>query len=403
MKIGLATPIDIPALHQYLDLPEGVAQPTGLGGSAITPLVTGLLAAGHAVSIYTLDLKLRQPVVLRGPQLTIYVGHFRNKARYRCFDLFKKEADQIRDFIIQDNPEIVHAHWAYEFARGALASGWPHLVTLHDDPWLVLRYQRDLYRVFRLMLKLLVLSRGRNFTAVSPYLAKALETAKRKPIVVPNAVLQAPGGPRSFPAQPPYRIISLLTGWSERKNADTALLAFQELRRRLGSKVEYWVFGDEYGPGGQAQRWAEANAATDGVHFAGLKSHTDILNLLPDFDILLHPAREESFGMTLVEAMQAGLPVVAGETSGAVPWVLDEGRCGVLVDVNSPTAMADALYDLLTQPSRYEALSTYSSVAVSQRFSIPAVTAAYEAAYRQVLAGQPLTQTAPQVDLATSS
>lgn len=385
MKIGLATPIDIEVLCPHLELPAGTQPPRGLGGSATTPLVQGLLAAGHTVSVYTLGYHIPEPIVLRGPHLTVYVGNFRARARQRCPDMFGAEAKLIRQFIDLDQPDIVHAHWGYEFARGALASGRPHLITLHDNPWNVLRYQPDFYRVVRLLLKLWVLRRGQHFTAVSPYLAKALASPSRELPIVPNAVLPAPGGPRAFPAGPGRRLVSILTGWSQLKNAATALQAFQQARQQLGPDLEYWLFGPDYGLGEAAQQWALAHGLADGVHFAGLVPHEELLRRLPTFDVLLHPSREESFGMTLVEAMQAGLPVIGGRHSGAVPWVLDEGRCGLLTDINSPSAIAAALLELFRLPARYETLSALGVARVGSHFSQTAVTTAYEQLYRQVL------------------
>jgi glycosyltransferase involved in cell wall biosynthesis len=393
MKIGISTPIDVDALRPYLNITT-VDAPSGMGGSAITPLVQGLLEAGHQVSVYSLDPQVITPVVLRGPQLTIYLGHFRPRARQRCLDLFRKEGDTLAGFIHQDKPEIVHAHWGYEFALGALISGYPHLITLHDDPWLILRYVPDAYRVARLLLKLKVLRWGKNFTAVSPYLAEALKSKKRHPVVIPNALRSAPGRIRSCPTGSQLRIISMLAEWSSRKNVGSALFAFREIRRRLGPGVEYWLYGADYGPDGIAQRWAEDHKVAEGVHFAGKATHNEMVTLLPDFDVMLHPSREESFGMTLVESMQAGVPVVAGYKSGAVPWVLGGGRYGVLTDIDSPTSIAEAVCGLLAQAREYERLSADGIDMVKERFSIPVITKAYEAEYRAVLK-QIITREAP--------
>jgi glycosyltransferase involved in cell wall biosynthesis len=397
MKIGLSTTIDVNALRSHLNVTADDVIPSGMGGSAITPLVQGLLEAGHQVSIYSLDPRVTTPVILRGAQLTIYLGLFRPRPRERCFDLFKQEGKVLAHFIHQDQPDIVHAHWGYEFALGALMSGYPHLITLHDDPWLILRYMPDAYRVARLLLKLKVLRNGKNFTAVSPYLAEALKSSKRRPVVIPNAVWPALGYPHAFPAGPRRRIVSMLAEWSSRKNVSSALLAFRDARQQLGPGTEYWLYGADYGINGPAQRWAELHGVADGVHFAGKASHTEITTLLPDFDVMLHPSREESFGMTLIEAMQAGVPVIAGATSGAVPWVLDNGKLGVLTDINSPAAIAKSLCDLLTQPQQYEQLSQQGITSVQERFSIPIVTAAYEEQYRRILG-----QKAPQAVSALS-
>ncbi|SMB92794.1 glycosyl transferase group 1 [Hymenobacter roseosalivarius DSM 11622] len=391
MKIGLSTTIDVTALRSHLNVTAEDVIPSGMGGSAITPLIQGLLEAGHQVSVYSLDPNVTTPVILRGTQLTVYVGHFRPRARHRCFDLFKQEGQELARFIHQDQPDIVHAHWGYEFALGALLSGYPHLITLHDDPWLILRYVPDLYRVARLLLKLRILRKGKNFTAVSPYLAEALESPTRRPIVIPNAVWPAPGYVHLFPTGPRRRIVSMIAEWSSRKNVSSALLAFREVRQQLGPGTEYWLYGTDYDLNGPAHRWAKAHGVADGVRFAGKASHTEMTTLLPDFDVMLHPSREESFGLTLIEAMQAGVPIVAGAESGAVPWVLANGKRGILTDINSPAAIATSLCHLLTQPQQYEQLSKQGITSVQERFSIPIVTAMYEEQYRRVLG-----QIAPQ-------
>ena len=385
MHLGLATPLDIDALRVHL-FPRAPVWPRGLGASAITPLVEGLLAAGHQVSIYTLDLHVTTPIILRGSHLTVYVGQYRARARQRCFDLFRHEARQLADFIQADQPALVHAHWGYEFALGALLSGRPHLITLHDDPWKILRYQPDAYRVARLLLKQWVLWRGQHFTAVSPYLAAAFARSGCQPAVVPNAVPAGPGHARSLPAAGPLRVVSLLTEWSELKNASTALRAFQKVRRRLGTGVEYWLYGSDYAPDGPAHRWAQAQQLTEGVHFAGSVPHSTLLAHLPQFDLLLHPSREESFGMTLIEAMQAGVPVVAGRQSGAVPWVLGQGYYGVLTNINSADTLAAAVLSILTDAPAYARYSARGIAQVQQQFSAAAVVAAYEVQYRRVLA-----------------
>jgi YD repeat-containing protein len=60
-----------------------------------------------------------------------------------------------------------------------------------------------------------------------------------------------------------------------------------------------------------------------------------VCSTLDTTDILVHPSREESFGMTIAEAQLAGVVVIGGAHSGAVPWTLDYNRAGRLVDVRS--------------------------------------------------------------------
>jgi glycosyltransferase involved in cell wall biosynthesis len=86
--------------------------------------------------------------------------------------------------------------------------------------------------------------------------------------------------------------------------------------------------------------------------------------------------------MVLVEAMAYGVPVVAGQASGAVPWVVEDG--GLLVDVTSIEAIAQAVNRLLTDATLYEQLSARAVAIVAERFPLVKIAKDYLALYEQV-------------------
>ena len=103
--------------------------------------------------------------------------------------------------------------------------------------------------------------------------------------------------------------------------------------------------------------------------------------------ILLHPALEESFGMAIVEAMVLGLSVVAGRDSGAVRWVLDEGRAGFLTDVKDPNAIAESLLACIEREEDRERRRRNAFERVAY-FSPQSVIAEYGKLYEKVLASR---------------
>ena len=99
---------------------------------------------------------------------------------------------------------------------------------------------------------------------------------------------------------------------------------------------------------------------------------------------MIHPSLEETFGMSIAESMVAGVPVVAGAASGAVPWVLDDGRAGILVDVRDPTDIARAATQLVSSRSHREEVARAAKAFAMARFSPSAVSGAYLSLYEKL-------------------
>jgi spore coat protein SA len=78
------------------------------------------------------------------------------------------------------------------------------------------------------------------------------------------------------------------------------------------------------------------------VHFLGPVPHADLPKYYRYADVLINPSFSESFGMSLVEAMASGKPVVATRVGGMTE-IVGDGRCGVLVPRGDPHALADAI------------------------------------------------------------
>jgi len=399
MHIAFAGHIAGADVQAYLH--EGAAPaPRGYLGAPLTGILIGeLLRLGHRVTGITTDPQLPLnggPVRREGPNFTFIACPARPRAWRpnglrlgRAVDLFAFERRQIRQAIIEAAPDIVHAHWSYEFALAALAQPAPHLITCHDSPAVVLRYTRSFYRALRFLMAQRVFRRGREFSTVSDYMARELSGALgHLPQVIPNPV--APyvlSLGREHPAPGSRRVAMVCNGWDRRKNPEPALRAFA-LWRAAEPLAELHLYGAGFGEGEAAQQWARTEGLTPGLFFHGQTPHRQLVVALAEMDALLHPALEESFGVVLAEAMAIGLPVVAGRDSGAVGWVMGadaDGVCatGVLTEVRSPDALAAALAEVFDQA--YAARSLAGLERVRGSFSSSSVTKLYEARYVAVL------------------
>jgi glycosyltransferase involved in cell wall biosynthesis len=107
-----------------------------------------------------------------------------------------------------------------------------------------------------------------------------------------------------------------------------------------------------------------------------------------EVDVLVHPSLVEAQPMALIEAMVRGIPVIGGESSGGVPWTLDHGRAGRLVDVRSPEAVAQAMLEFAADPELRQGYAERGLALARQRFHIVSVADAYQAVYAQLAEGK---------------
>ena len=393
--VAIAGPILTRPLARFTNRsPENL--PDELEGTLVWQLVRDLLGREYRVSVVTLDQGVTTPVALSIPEsgqpFDIKLGPYR--ARHWMRDLMRVERHAVRDGVLRTQPELVHAHWCYEYALGALASGVPTLVTVHDWAPAVLKMMETRYWPYwtgRLGLYFATLARARHLTAVSPYIACKVRRFSRGAVeVIPNGFpdgrFAATGNqPAVVSTDGKPIVVSVNNGFSPLKNVRRLLEAYRTLGLQ-GIECELHVIGDGYEPGGPCEAWAWQGRLAEGVTFEGPLPHAKVLSRMREATLLVHPAREESFGMTLIEAMSQRVPVIGGARSGAVPWVLDAGRAGLLVDVDNPGSIAEAIEALLRQPPLRERLALAGYRHAWQNFRQSRVTDLYLDAYRRLLA-----------------
>jgi len=369
--------------------------PPGNGGTPVNLLCRELLARGQRLTIFTLDRSVKDEVVLDGPHLRIRIGPYGGPpGRRPARDFFASERRWLLGAIARERPDVLHAQWTYLYALAAQASGLPHLITAHDAPLQVLRHELIPYRVAHTLMAWRVLTRSRRVVSVSPYVARHLRRwmgYRGPPDVIPNGLpdrlfdrpirLPSPGRGLAF--------ATLLNGFSTLKNGRTALAAFARVRARRPDATLIMI-GQGHGPGEVAEAWARSEGLAEGVSFRGYLSHEAALECLAEeVDVLVHPSLEESFSMAIAEASALGLPVVAGARSGAVPWTLDEGRAGVLVDVRDPAPLAEAMLELAEDPAGRLEWGRRARENARRRFHVGVVADAYQAAYATLVRGGP--------------
>jgi len=120
------------------------------------------------------------------------------------------------------------------------------------------------------------------------------------------------------------------------------------------------------------------------VRFVG--SRTDVPDLLRASDLFVHPSREEGFSNAILEAMAAGLPVVACAVGGNPEAVVD-GETGRLVPSRDAAAFGSAVAELLADPEKRKAMGEAGRVRATERFSLDRMVVEMESLYESLARG----------------
>jgi glycosyltransferase involved in cell wall biosynthesis len=117
------------------------------------------------------------------------------------------------------------------------------------------------------------------------------------------------------------------------------------------------------------------------VEFVGSIAHPAVLDrLAAEVDVYVHPSREEACSMALAEALAIGIPAIGGRRSGGVPYSLDHGHAGVLVDL-APETLASAMLGLAADPANRDRLVARGRAYAREHFHVRGVADRYLSLY----------------------
>ena len=130
---------------------------------------------------------------------------------------------------------------------------------------------------------------------------------------------------------------------------------------------------------------AELVGLRDTVHLLGHRD--DIEACLAGMDLFVLPSLNEGMGRALIEAMVAGLPVIASRVGG-IPSVISHERTGLLVPPGDADALAEALRRLLDRPQWAAQLGVAASRSVDSRYGSVSMVHAIESIFAEVLSAR---------------
>lgn len=271
MHIAILAPSHKSFIYEFLpdikssELPEGI-----LSAPFIGTLIKEMLGMNHVVTAITLTKALNNDYGIKrfksGNFEWIVVPYRPHSVRFngrkigRILDFYHFERFEMIKKIKEICPDIVHAHWSYEYAGAALKCDYPYLITIHDNAIKVLFFFKNIYRFGRLIMSELYLRQSNFVSTVSPYMLDYSTQRCLNTRIIPNPtkisfnyeIIKSFIAKRSM-SLALARIIMINNGWDKRKNGKNALKAFQLLRIKLPN-VSLHMFGHGSEIGGLAQK-----------------------------------------------------------------------------------------------------------------------------------------------------
>jgi len=132
----------------------------------------------------------------------------------------------------------------------------------------------------------------------------------------------------------------------------------------------------------ELHRLAYETGVAKKIHFLGARR--DIPRVLSALDLLVLPSQQEGLPNSILEAMAAGVPVVATRVGG-IPEVVVDGETGLLVPPGNPLALAEAINSLLASPEVRQRMGGRGRARIEEHFTARRAAAELETLYRRLL------------------
>ena len=357
------------------------------------PLIGYFYEQGDEIIIISTSREIERSEKYCIPHMTIKIVKLEKHGNISALLNFQNDIQRIKRSIQEEGADLYHAHWSYEYADACLKIN-PNktIITVHDCPEKVCPAIGNFYWRRRLNLGNRVLRKGKNFTAVSPYIEYNIKklNSGANVFMIPNCLCEDELEKYSSKTIAPnlqndsFHILCVNNGFNNIKNTTTAMLAFERFHKKHRDVILN-MYGDGYEQGGKADKWASEHLDTANIVFHGRKCRKEIMEAFRAADIFLHTSQEESFGLVYLEAMASETAIIAGKDSGATAWVLDNGKCGALVNVNCVQEIYDSLEKLYMSENLREEYRKRGKDRLRKHFMFAQNVLEYQHVYDQTL------------------
>ena len=363
----------------------------GGSGAVATELGIALAARGHEVHFITYQQPFRLPSFL--PRVFF---HEVDVLRYPLFEFPPYDlalAVRMHEVVRDHGLELLHAHYAIPHATSAWIAremleendtSVRIITTLHGTDITLVGQDPSFQPITKFSIE-----RSDALSAVSEFLKqetyRAFGCSACAVEVIPNFV-----DPRVYDRAiyPPLlreqvgadrKVLVHVSNFRAVKRVRDIVRIFARVQKEVPSALVMVGDGPERGA---AEHEARELGVHEHTHFPGKLDA--VAPLLASADLFLLPSESESFGLSALEALACGVPVVASRTGG-LPELVRDGETGFLRPVGDVDAMAAAALSVLTDARRWKTMSAAAAADARARFSENDIVARYERFYESVV------------------
>jgi len=364
----------------------------GGSGAVATELGIALAERGHEVHFISYQQPFRLPSFLPG-----VFFHEVDVGRYPLFEYPPYDlalAVRMHEVVISHGLDILHVHYAIPHATSAwiaremlreAGADIQVMTTLHGTDITIVGQDPSFHAITKFSIE-----RSDRITAVSHYLKEETKSAfgciACDIEVIHNFIDPKVYDRSKYPrvlartVGPGRKVLMHVSNFRPVKRVRDVVRIFAQVNGEIPSSLV--MVGD--GPDRvDAEFEARHLGVSEHVHFLG--KIDDVAPLLASADVFLLPSHSESFGLSALEALASGVPVV-GTRAGGLVEVVKEGETGFLRDVGDTDAMATAALEVLRDERRWKEMSAAAIADARLRFSRDEIVGRYEQAYRDALA-----------------
>lgn len=365
----------------------------GGSGAVATELGIALAERGHEIHFITYRQPFRLPAFL--PRVFF---HEVDVGRYPLFEFPPYDlalAVRMHEVVRDHKLDLIHCHYAIPHATSAWIAremlkagghGLRIMTTLHGTDITIVGQDPSFHEITKFSIE-----RSDTLTAVSEFLKKetyhafgctACNVQVIHNFIDPNVYDRSRHDSalaKQFGSRP---ILMHISNFRPVKRVRDVVRIFARVNREIPSALV--MVGD--GPDrAAAEEEARTLGIEENVQFLGKIDM--VAPLLAASDLFLLPSSSESFGLSALEALASGVPVI-GSNAGGLPEVVRDGETGHLCGVGDVDGMAGVAIELLRDRKKWQKMSDLGAADARARFSLDAIVSQYEALYEQAVTAE---------------